>query len=35
LADLFRFADQAGVLRYPDLAARRMASVMALRGVGT
>lgn len=33
LAELFRLADQAGILRDPDLAAARMAAVMATRGV--
>lgn len=34
LAELFRLADNAGVLRDPEMATRRMASVMALRGIG-
>ena len=34
LAELFRLADRAGLLRDPDLAASRMAGVMALHGVG-
>jgi hypothetical protein len=34
LAELFRLADRAGLLRDPDLAASRMASVMALHGIG-
>ncbi len=33
LAELFRLADKAGLLSNPDLAARRMAAVMAVRGV--
>jgi hypothetical protein len=33
LAELFRLADQAGLLDDPDEAARRMATVMALHGV--
>ena len=33
LADLFRLADHAGLIRDPDLACRRMAAVMATRGV--
>ena len=32
-AELFRLADQAGLLRDPELAAARMASLMALHGV--
>ena len=32
-ADVFRLADQAGLLVDPDLAARRMATLMALHGV--
>lgn len=35
LAELFRLADRAGILADPDFAARRMASVMAVRGIGT
>jgi hypothetical protein len=35
LAELFRLADQAGILRDPDQAAARMAAVMAVRGIGT
>jgi hypothetical protein len=34
LAELFRLADRAGLLRDPDLAASRMAGVMTLLGVG-
>jgi hypothetical protein len=34
LAELFRLADAAGVLRDPELAARRAGTVMALGGVG-
>lgn len=34
LAELFRLADAAGLLRDPDLAVRRMAVAMAARGVG-
>lgn len=34
LAELFRLADKAGLLRDPDLSARRMSAVMALHGVG-
>jgi hypothetical protein len=33
LAELFRLADKAGLLRDPDLAARRMATVMATHGI--
>ncbi len=33
LAELFRLADQAGLLRDPDLAVQRMQHVMAVRGV--
>lgn len=33
LAELFRLADQAGLLANPELAARRMKMVLALRGV--
>lgn len=33
LAELFRLADKAGLLRDPDLAARRMGQAMAIRGV--
>ena len=33
LAEIFRLADKAGLLRDPDMAARRMAAVMAVRGV--
>lgn len=33
LAELFRLADQANILRFPDLAAHRMRSVMALAGI--
>jgi hypothetical protein len=34
LAELFRLADQAHVLRDPDLAAERMGRVLAVRGIG-
>ncbi len=34
LAELFRLADAAGLLRDPELAARRMRVAMAVRGVG-
>jgi hypothetical protein len=34
LAELFRLADQAGLLADPDLASRRMSTVMAAHGVG-
>jgi len=34
LAELFRLADAAGVLRDPELAVRRAGTVMALGGVG-
>jgi hypothetical protein len=33
LAELFRLADRAGLLRDPDLACRRMGHVLALHGV--
>ena len=33
LADLFRLADQAGLLANPELATRRMRAVLALRGI--
>ena len=33
-AEVFRLADQAGLLRDPELAAARMASLMALHGIG-
>jgi hypothetical protein len=33
-ADLFRFADRARVLQDPELAAARMAKVLAVHGVG-
>ena len=33
LAELFRLADRAGLLRNPDLAAGRMAAVMAGYGI--
>ena len=33
LAELFKLADKAGLLSNPDLAARRVATVMAVRGV--
>jgi hypothetical protein len=35
LAELFRLADKAGLLADPDLAARRMRAVLALRGIET
>ncbi len=34
LAELFRLADKAGILRDPEQAAARMAAVMATRGIG-
>jgi hypothetical protein len=34
LAELFRLADRAGLLRDPDLAAERMATVMRGCGIG-
>ncbi len=34
LAELFRLADRAGILRDPERAAARMAAVMASRGIG-
>jgi hypothetical protein len=34
LAELFRLADKAGILRDPDMAAKRMAAVMATHGIG-
>jgi len=34
LAELFRLADKAGILRDPDLAARRMGAVMDVHGIG-
>lgn len=34
LAELFRLADKAGILRDPEQAAARMATVMASRGIG-
>ena len=34
LAELFRLADHARVLRDPELAARRMKQVLAVAGVG-
>jgi hypothetical protein len=34
LAELFRLADKAGLLRDPDLAAGRMTQVMSVRGIG-
>ncbi|MBT3988964.1 MAG: dihydrodipicolinate synthase family protein [Rhodospirillaceae bacterium] len=34
LAELFRLADKAGLLRNPGMAAERMATVMNLRGIG-
>jgi hypothetical protein len=33
LAELFRLADAAGLLRDPDMAASRMATVLAMHGV--
>jgi len=33
LAELFRLADQAGLLADPELATRRMKAVLALRGI--
>ena len=33
LAELFRLSDQAGILRDPDLATRRMKTIMAARGI--
>ena len=33
LAELFRLADQAGLLANPELATRRMKAVLALRGI--
>ena len=33
LADVFRLADRAGLLRDPDMAAARMAAVMGVRGI--
>jgi hypothetical protein len=33
LAELFRLADRAGLLRDPDLARRRMGSVLAVHGI--
>ena len=33
LAELFRLADAAGLIRDPELAASRMAAAMAVRGV--
>ena len=33
-AELFRLADTAGLLRDPDISARRMADVLAVRGIG-
>jgi hypothetical protein len=33
LAELFRLADKAGVLRDPDLATQRMRQVLAIGGV--
>ena len=33
LAELFRLADRAGLLRYPERAAARMRAVLATRGV--
>jgi hypothetical protein len=34
LAELFRLADRAGLLRDPELARRRMATVLTLHGIG-
>ena len=34
LAEIFRLADAAGLLRDPDLAVARMRAVLAVRGVG-
>jgi len=34
LADIFRLADQAGLLRDPDLAIARMRLILETRGVG-
>ena len=34
LAGVFRLADRAGLLADPDLACRRMAALLATRGVG-
>ena len=34
LAELFRLADQAGLLEQPELAVRRMRSLLALHGIG-
>ena len=34
LAELFRLADRAGLFADPEIAARRMAAVMAVRGIG-
>ena len=34
LTELFRLADQAGLLANPELATRRMRNVLALRGIG-
>jgi hypothetical protein len=34
LAELFRLADRAGLLRDPELARRRMATVLAVHGIG-
>jgi hypothetical protein len=33
LADLFRLADQAGLLANPELATQRMKAILAVRGV--
>ena len=33
LADIFRLADKAGLLRDPDLAVARMRTVLAARGI--
>ena len=34
LAELFRLADAAGLLRDPELAARRMQALLAVHGIG-
>jgi hypothetical protein len=34
LAELFRLADRAGLLRDPELARRRMATILAMHGIG-
>jgi hypothetical protein len=33
LAELFRLADQAGLLANPEMATRRMKTVLSLRGI--